>query len=50
MADALRERGLNDPEVQIQLVDRLIRQQTSGKLRRFVPLSAQQNAGGNSAD
>jgi phenylacetate-coenzyme A ligase PaaK-like adenylate-forming protein len=32
-------------EVQIQLVEHLPRQQASGKLRRFIPLNAQQNAG-----
>ena len=45
IADALRERGMSDPEVDVQLVQRLARQQTSGKLRRFIPLSAQPNAG-----
>ncbi len=50
MADALRERGMPEPQVQIQLVERLARQQTSGKLRRFIPLSAQQNIGEASPD
>ncbi len=45
MVGALRERGMSDPEVQIQVVERLTRHQTTGKLRRFVPLSTQQNAG-----
>ncbi|MCH9735175.1 MAG: phenylacetate--CoA ligase family protein [Actinomycetia bacterium] len=44
MIDALAKHGLNDPDVQIQLVQNLPRQQASGKLRRFVPLTAQQNA------
>jgi hypothetical protein len=35
---ALRRYGLADPTVQIQVVDGLGRHQTSGKLRRFVPL------------
>jgi phenylacetate-CoA ligase len=45
MVEALRERGLNDPAVQIHVVERLARQQASGKLRRFVPLSAQKKSG-----
>lgn len=44
IVDALRERGISDPKVHIQVVERLVRQQTSGKLRRFVPLSAQRDA------
>lgn len=46
IVDALREHGLAAPEVRIRLVERLTRHQTSGKLRRFVPVSAQRNAGG----
>lgn len=45
MMDALREHGLSEPAVQIRVVQTLPRQQTSGKLRRFVPLSVQQNTG-----
>ena len=48
MVDELRGHGLSDPEVQIHVVQRLARQETSGKLRRFVPLSAQQDARGTS--
>ncbi|MCH9728889.1 MAG: phenylacetate--CoA ligase family protein [Actinomycetia bacterium] len=44
MIDALGEHGMNDPEVKIQLVEQLPRQHASGKLRRFIPLNAQQNA------
>ncbi|MCH9667980.1 MAG: phenylacetate--CoA ligase family protein [Actinomycetia bacterium] len=42
VVEALRDHGLSDPEIQIQVVQRIPRHQTSGKLRRFVPLSAQQ--------
>lgn len=40
LVEALRARGLPSPDVQISVVDRLLRHQTSGKLRRFVPLDA----------
>ncbi|MGD9620790.1 MAG: phenylacetate--CoA ligase family protein [Mycolicibacterium sp.] len=40
---ALREHGLSDPAVTIQVVTNLARQQGSGKLRRFVPLNAQRD-------
>jgi phenylacetate-coenzyme A ligase PaaK-like adenylate-forming protein len=36
---ALRGCGLPDPQIQIQLVDRIPRQQASGKLKRFIALS-----------
>jgi phenylacetate-CoA ligase len=36
---ALRRCGLPDPEVEIQVVDRIPRQQASGKLKRFIALS-----------
>lgn len=49
MLAALRERGLGDPEVHIRVVERLERQQGSGKLRRFVPLSGDRRAGEDSA-
>ena len=35
---ALHRHGLSDPEVDIRVVDRLHRHDTTGKLRRFVPL------------
>jgi phenylacetate-coenzyme A ligase PaaK-like adenylate-forming protein len=36
---ALRRCGLEDPKVEIQVVDRIPRQQASGKLKRFIALS-----------
>ncbi|MGB0969950.1 MAG: phenylacetate--CoA ligase family protein [Mycobacterium sp.] len=44
MIEALGEHGMSDPDIQIRLVEHLSRQQASGKLRRFVPLSAQEKA------
>lgn len=41
MVEALRERGMSDPDVQVRVVEGLTRHQTSGKLRRFVPLNTQ---------
>jgi len=38
VAAALRPHGLSDPGITIRAVDRLPRQEASGKLRRFVPL------------
>jgi hypothetical protein len=35
---ALRRHGLSDPEVEIRVVERLQRHNTTGKLRRFIPL------------
>jgi phenylacetate-CoA ligase len=35
---ALRAQGLTDPAIRIQVADRLQRHQSTGKLRRFVPL------------
>ena len=39
LAAALRRHGLSDPEVEIRVVDRLQRHESTGKLKRFVPLS-----------
>jgi phenylacetate-CoA ligase len=38
VSTALRRHGLTDPKVEIRLVERLQRHQTSGKLRRFIAL------------
>ncbi len=38
LAAALRRHGLSDPEVEIRVVDRLQRHESTGKLKRFVPL------------
>jgi SpoVK/Ycf46/Vps4 family AAA+-type ATPase len=38
LAAALRRHGLTDPEVDIRVVDRLQRHESTGKLKRFVPL------------
>jgi phenylacetate-coenzyme A ligase PaaK-like adenylate-forming protein len=39
MVAALRRCGLPDPTIEIQVVDRIPRQQASGKLKRFIALS-----------
>ena len=38
LAGALRRHGLPDPEVGIRVVGRLQRHESTGKLKRFVPL------------
>ncbi len=38
MADALRRCGLPDPSIAIRVVNRIPRNQASGKLKRFVPM------------
>jgi hypothetical protein len=38
LAAALRRHGLTDPEVDIRVVGRLQRHESTGKLKRFVPL------------
>jgi phenylacetate-CoA ligase len=38
VATALRQQGLPDPDVQVELVDHLQRCSAAGKLRRFVAL------------
>ncbi|WP_123027370.1 phenylacetate--CoA ligase family protein [Mycolicibacterium stellerae] len=38
LAAALRRHGLSDPEVEIRVVERLQRHESTGKLKRFVPL------------
>ncbi len=35
---ALRRHGLSEPEVAIRVVDRLQRHESTGKLKRFIPL------------
>jgi phenylacetate-coenzyme A ligase PaaK-like adenylate-forming protein len=39
LAAALRRHGLPDPAVAIRTVDRLLRHESTGKLKRFIPLS-----------
>ena len=39
LADALRTRGLPEPAVAVRVVDRLQRHESTGKLKRFVPLA-----------
>jgi hypothetical protein len=38
LAAALRRHGLTDPQVDIRVVGRLQRHESTGKLKRFVPL------------
>ena len=38
LADALRTHGLSGPAVAVRIVDRLQRHESTGKLKRFVPL------------
>ncbi len=38
LADALSGHGLPDPAISIRVVDRLLRHESTGKLKRFVPL------------
>jgi phenylacetate-CoA ligase len=38
MIDAVRRHGLADPQVRIQVTDRIARHAATGKLRRFIPL------------
>jgi hypothetical protein len=39
LAAALRTHGLSNPAVEVRVVDRLQRHESTGKLKRFVPLS-----------
>jgi hypothetical protein len=45
---ALRRHGLPDPTVEIGVVDRIPRHHATGKLKRFIPLSAEPRLDGPS--